>query len=773
VQRILGLILALLTISSGVALYVGSHRGADEKSQMERMERMEPRTSGPDFDEVFVAPVPAGRSLPPINRVVNDPSGEGVDVLQSEVSIAVCGDTIVIGWNDGAAFESETNTGTGYGYSVDRGDTWTDGGSVPWGSTALPFGDPTLAVTSDGQWILASLDAGDSPVGLAISRGHFSGSDLALTTEQYSDGGFLDKEYFDYDAALDRLYLTYRADTGRLTRSDDGGDTWSTPVFVAGGINPNGFYPTAGVDGEVYVTWLDPLGMPSSTVHCRYSSDGGSSWAGPAVDVTQLGPNSNTAPVCFNRGFNPLNPSAAVDRSDGPNRGRFYLTWTDGAGGEFDCFFAYSDDKGQSFSTPIQLNDNTNLTEQFWSQITLGPDGRISVGWYDRRNSDSNLLCDYYCTQSVDGGLTWGPNRRVSDLSVGWCGVPSNAAPNFGDYTEITSDDRSLFCVWSDARLGGPDVVFARVDDHFTLLVDGESDPAEAYTGSGDVWFVPNETEFTISPAPMLESEAEGALASAVLALLATPAEEEGVFGVGGESVSGSLDLIHDGDNIAGTFALAKTGNSQIALGFTASSSVGLGGIDFDDEWTTQANWTSGGDGQVLVTGTVEMSVAGAPFEFILSGIVNLDGAPGATLPEPLDWNQTASAASSLAAQGSSFTLHTRTIVEAGSPANVPELPVSSHPRPLAVVRATPNPVGPNTRITLALNQSVEGRIDVYTVAGRRVRHVADEVFESGFHEIPFDGRNDDGDLLPVGGYFVAFESTVTRSAGKMFVVGR
>ena len=37
----------------------------------------------------------------------------------------------------------------------------------------------------------------------------------------------------------------------------------------------NGFYPAPGVDGEVYVSWVNGLGAPSGRVMCRYSSNGG------------------------------------------------------------------------------------------------------------------------------------------------------------------------------------------------------------------------------------------------------------------------------------------------------------------------------------------------------------------------------------------------------------------------------------------------------------------------------------------------------------------
>jgi hypothetical protein len=722
------------------------------------------------FDPVLTQLPPAGRSLPPTNHRVNNPTGEDVSIVQSECAIATRGDTIVVGWNDGIGFVDPGQTVSGYGYSVDRGQTWVDGGFVPNGSNAAVYGDPTVIVTNSGLWVFASLDLG-TPAGLAISRGRFQNGTLAWSpSAKYIDGGGLDKEFLEYDPPTNRIYLSYVGSAGRLTSSTDEGATWATPITVASGGSINGFYPAPGVDGEVYVTWLNGLGSPSARLMCRYSSDGGSSWAGAAVQVVQLGNTSHQPPQCFNRGFNITFPSMSVDRSNGPHRGRAYFCFTDGGPNNFNAYVTSSDNKGQTWSTPVRLDDEQNTSEQFWPQVHVSPiDGRVSVGWYDRRNAtNNNSLCDYYITQSVDGGASWGPNRRLSDTSVAWCGVPANIAPNFGDYIELTSDDRSVFGIWSDGRGGGPDVYVGRFDDRFQLAVSGTTGQQRSvFNGGGTAWTIPNETDFTIDPAPALDSPAEMIVAALGLGTLATPQETRGVFDIAGEALHGDVSLSSNQGTVNGTFSISRSGLNGIDLTFTSVSSPGLGQIQFLPASRIQATLVPSGPGQVGIFGTVSMSRPLGPLVFSLGGTLHFDGnQANLEANQSIDENITTTIASTLR-------MHTRTTVTDGVTVDVQEISPGSNPPPLATVRATPNPLSASTRIVYTLTHPADGSIQIYSVNGRAVRSIAKGHFEAGTHEYPFDGKDDSGRKLPLGGYFIRLETDKVHVAGKLFVVNR
>jgi hypothetical protein len=721
------------------------------------------------FDPVLTQQPPLGRSMPPTNHRPNNPAGEDVSIVQSECTIATRGDTVVAGWNDGIAFVSPSETVSGYGYSVDRGVTWVDGGSVPNGTNASVFGDPTVAVTDSGEWIFVSLDLGNPP-GLAVNRARFVNGTLtwAPSVKYVDNNQGLDKEFIEYDSATNRLYMSYVGAAGRLTYSTDEGASWAAPLTVASGGSINGFYPAPGIDGEVYVTWLNGLGSPSARLMSRYSSDGGQSWAGAAVQVVQLGNDSHRPPECFNRDFNVTFPSMSVDRSQGPHRGRAYFCYTDGGPGNYDTYVTYSDNKGQNWTSPVRLDDEVNTSEQFWPQVHVSTvDGRVSVGWYDRRNAtNNNSLCDFYITQSVDGGATWGPNRRLSDTSVAWCGVPANIAPNFGDYIELTSDDRSVFGIWSDARGGGPDVYVGRFDDRFQLAVSGTiGQPRSAFDGAGTVWYIPNETDFTTDPAPALDSPAELMVAAIGLGTIASPPETRGVFDLAGEALHGEVNLSSALGVVNGTFSVSRDGLSGVSLAFTSESSSGLDEIQFLPASRIQATLIPAGPGQVNLFGTVVMSRLVGQLAFSMAGTLHFDGSQ-----ETLGANQSIDEAitTDLA---STLQMHTRVTVVDGVTVDVPAIDAGSNPPPLATVRATPNPLTASTRIVYTLTHPADGSIQIYSVAGRSVRTVAKGHFGAGTHEYPFDGKDDDGRGLSMGGYFIRFETDRVKVAGKLFVV--
>ncbi|MFN7974887.1 MAG: putative Ig domain-containing protein [Acidobacteriota bacterium] len=124
-----------------------------------------------------------------------------------------------------------------------------------------------------------------------------------------------------------------------------------------------------------------------------------------------------------------------------------------------DIAFARSTDGGQTWTAPKRLDDDPplNAKDQWFPALTVSGNGTIHASWYDRRDDPANVLFHVYHTSSTDGGLTWTPNVRVSD-------VPSDPAhllyggqaANLGDYGGMAANDQRVVCVWLDARTGTP-----------------------------------------------------------------------------------------------------------------------------------------------------------------------------------------------------------------------------------------------------------------------------------------------------------------------------
>lgn len=727
------------------------------------------------YDPVLKWPAANARFEPPANTVVNDRAGNPLGSVQSEVSMFVAGDTIVVGWNDSEGFSSPDTSISGWGYSIDRGDTWTDGGSLARTLSIEPGGDPSVVRTNAGTWIMTALDLGDS-LGLAIHRGSTAGGVLTWSPPfHYSSGGaFIDKEYLEYDVENEIVYLAYITSTNfELTRSTDDGLTWDEPLTVAPRTTGNGCYPVVGIDGEVYVTWVQPISFTvPSIMSVRHSADGGQTFSGPANEITQLLPESIQPPACFNRPLTPPWGSFDVDRSDGPYRGRLYGVWGVGATNQRNAVLSYSDDKGVTWSSPVVLNDNDNAstTESFWPSIRVSEtDGRIFVGFYDRRNSSGNSLCDFYGTMSVDGGTSWGMNRRLSDTSVAWCGVPVEATPNFGDYVDVAIDSLSVFAVWSDAREGDPDVVFSRFDDRHELEVAGSIGDSLDFGGFGTAWFFPNEAEIELSPSPEPTSQTHMSMAAIAMAAFASPEEEDGVFKVGGDSLSADLELTSSHGDMSGGFSIYRTGAGAIDLVFevVADSSLDSLGLDV---WTSSLRVDDAGPGRASLGGVVTFGQGLDMVRFTLNGMIQLEGAPETFFGRLHRFTQTAQ----LTDDGD-LRLHTWTHVTAGAAVDVPDMPeltLGGNPFPLVSVALSPNPLQPDSRIQYSTDRDLAGRISIYAADGRRVRTVLEGDFPAGDGHLEFDGRDDRGRQLAQGLYFVRLENE-TLAVTRKFIVLR
>jgi hypothetical protein len=76
-------------------------------------------------------------------------------------------------------------------------------------------------------------------------------------------------------------------------------------------------------------------------------------------------------------------------------------------------------------------------------------------------------------------------------------------------------------------------------------------------------------------------------------------------------------------------------------------------------------------------------------------------------------------------------------------------------------LRVQPNPFNPRTVIRVAVEgrESLEARVDVYDLRGRRVRSLFAGEFESGTRELAWDGRDDQGAAAASGVYAVRLEA--------------
>jgi hypothetical protein len=132
----------------------------------------------------------------------------------------------------------------------------------------------------------------------------------------------------------------------------------------------------------------------------------------------------------------------AVDRSGGPTNNNVYMmasvqppTYSDGT----DVMFVRSTDGGQTFSSPVRVNDDATQNKWHWfGAFAVAPNGRLDAVWLDTRNAANNTDSQLFYSYSTDAGVTWSTNVAVTGAFTPLEGWPQQ--DKIGDYITVVSD---------------------------------------------------------------------------------------------------------------------------------------------------------------------------------------------------------------------------------------------------------------------------------------------------------------------------------------------
>jgi hypothetical protein len=103
-----------------------------------------------------------------------------------------------------------------------------------------------------------------------------------------------------------------------------------------------------------------------------------------------------------------------------------------------------------------RLNDDSDFTLHFLPALTVHADGTICSGWYDRRRFTPDSARTDLFGECRGRPRRNGADFRITTGATDWTNTSSLLAPNFGDYTDATSDGDRTYYTWSDGRLGVP-----------------------------------------------------------------------------------------------------------------------------------------------------------------------------------------------------------------------------------------------------------------------------------------------------------------------------
>jgi hypothetical protein len=127
---------------------------------------------------------------------------------------------------------------------------------------------------------------------------------------------------------------------------------------------------------------------------------------------------------------------------------------------ELDVHYRRSTDGGKTWTEPKIINDDdpAKVFFQFDPNISVAPNGRIDVAWWDNRDDPGTVVNDVYYAYSTDNGQTWSKNIRITDQSVNRkVGVWGNNY-NVDSQPGLLSNDEFVLFGWDDTRNTDPSI---------------------------------------------------------------------------------------------------------------------------------------------------------------------------------------------------------------------------------------------------------------------------------------------------------------------------
>ncbi len=287
--------------------------------------------------------------------------------------------------------------------------------------------------------------------------------------------------------------------------SGDGGKTWDKPVDILAVAKGDQAYgasspslvvaPNGDIYGfsKEYAKSLTAVETKSDARVLMFkSTDHGKTW------TTSVVPGAG--------GANFLPPLAAIDN----HNGNIYVAYGTGpastsadkpAPAPQKVYVTRSTDQGKTWSTPAKVDDPQapqDHGDEFYPNISVAPNGRVDVAWYDFRNDPNGprqvgssyrgeRYWDVYYAYSTDDGASWSPNMRVTSPSIdGKQGATFDNIDTRGPIG-LAATNQAAYVAWPDSR--ATDAQGDAEDAYFTRLRYVPESPLGATADqSGRVW---------------------------------------------------------------------------------------------------------------------------------------------------------------------------------------------------------------------------------------------------------------------------------------------
>jgi hypothetical protein len=374
--------------------------------------------------------------------------------------------------------------------SFDGGTTWMEATlprlTAAAGGSWQRASDPWVAFGPDNRVYFASLLlnlSAQSPIesAIGVSRSIDGGQNWSRPVVVHrSTADFNDKEAIvaDTDPNSPHFGNVYVAWTKNLqqvldsrllvSRSRDGGLSWSSPKAVKKEGANVGAIPRVGPDGTVYLVWAGRELVAGSpfVIYFARGKKGGKKWSEPVVV-------SETRFKGVDRiREGDILPSFAVN----PVNGDLYITWQDSRfTGTDQATLVHSRDGGESWSAPQRVSDGPGDAASFTTSVACNAAGEVAVSFYSLRNDpERRFWIDLYVTISRDGGVTFEPAQRVTaeSFDIRFAARVDGDGFFLGDYAGLAAAETRFHLLWVSTHLASTLNPDRRQPDVFTASVE-------------------------------------------------------------------------------------------------------------------------------------------------------------------------------------------------------------------------------------------------------------------------------------------------------------
>ena len=364
---------------------------------------------------------------------------------------------MVVGWRQ---FDSVTSNfrQAGNAYSTDGGKTWHNNVVLTKGTFRS---DPVINFDSKGNFYYNSLletfytTVFKSPTGAAWTElGPAMGGDKQWMTIDATGGPGNGNLYETWSTAGNNY------NGNQFSRSTDGGKTWLTPIGIPNqpiwgtlDVSPTGYFYMCGIGNNGF--------QFSRSSNAQYKNQTVTFDINTTVDLG--------GSIVYGDSINPEGLMGqtwiGVDKSKGPYKGNIYMLCSVGVDNNDPCdvHFARSTDGGQTFQPWVRINDDPigKGASHWFGTLSVAPNGRLDVCWYDNRANPNLATSALYYSCSYDGGSTWTPSQQLSPAFDPSIGYPNQ--DKIGDYIGMIAQQTYADIVYSATFNDEEDVWFLNV----------------------------------------------------------------------------------------------------------------------------------------------------------------------------------------------------------------------------------------------------------------------------------------------------------------------